>query len=480
MSETAGMRALVDFEDAAQDLLGEKLPGIDASLWPLARWPVSVAIAATDIGTGAPTFPRQPLRVRMLKTARRLTPNPRSADRAPRAEDLFVVSGWTKAPTSAGYENWLVEDFARARGDRAIVVQDAFLDLLSRGDQVPALARTYSYARANERVGRATARKPLPEAARARIAEFVATCFDRIDFDVPEAARTRAIDDVVGRADRAAASVDQFRRLLDRVQPRRIYMQTAAYGSKSPLIREAHRRGIGVAEPQHGWIGSSHAAYNFGAAMSHGELREHLPDTLLTFGEFWGRGIRFPGRVVPIGKPALDRASRAAAAYDDRPRRVLFVSTRFAYERVEEVVLALRDALPDGWTVAVRPHPSERARIRASLPRLQGQAGIEFDESSDAGASLANSRAVVGFSSTMLYEALAYGCHVAVVESAMASAYADASVFPLRIDDSTDLSELVAAVGAAPRATERAFAEAVWHPDPVASFVAEADRPDSR
>lgn len=474
MTETAGMRALLDLEDAAPDVLFEELPRTGAMLWPMARWPVSRAIAEADIGTTVPTYARAGLKQRAVRATRRAIPNPHAGRRAPRADHLFVVSGWTKTPTPAGYENWLTEDFATALGDDAIVVQDAFLDRLSRGQQRPVNPRTFSHAPALERVERAAARTPLPEADRARLEAALREVFRLVPHPVGDAARERAIADALGRAARAPFAEQEFVRLLERVQPRRIYMQTAAYGDRAAQVRAARQRGIEVSELQHGWIGSSHAAYNFGAAMQRSPLVDHLPDSLLTFGEHWGSGIRFPGRIVPVGKPALDRVRNNAPAYQDRDHRVLFVSSNYDHPTVEATVLALRDALPAPWRIVVRPHPVERSTIRTALPGLAGADRIEFDGIDDATGSLLASRAVVGFSSTMLFEALAYGCHVAVVESPLAEHYADDSVFPLRIGAGADVAAVARALRNAPAPTEQRFADRVWLPGAVVNFLAVA------
>lgn len=473
MAETAGMRALLDLEDAAPDALRVVVPGTGIPLWPLARWPVSRALAETDIGTTLPTYPRPSLKHRVVSRTRRLAPNPRSSARSPRAANLFVVSGWTKTPGAGGFRNWLTEDFALALGDDAVVVQDAYLDLLSRGDQRPANPRTYSYALATDRVTRAAARHPLPPPARRAMENALREAFSRLEHPVTDAGRERAIADVLGRADRVKHAQREFGKLLDRVQPRRVYMQAAAYGTRAADIALAHERGIEVAELQHGWMGSSHAAYNAGRVMRERDLERCLPDTVLGYGEYWGRDIRYAGRFVPIGKPSLDPLSLRPVPWEDRPRRVLFVSSNFEHELVDRTLGALRDALPRDWRIALRPHPVERATAAMRHAGILARDGIDLDLSADGGAALGSSRAVIGFSSTMLFEALAYGCHVAVVDSALAEHYAAADIFPVRIRG--DLSDVRAATSAfvvEPTSVERHIAESVWQPGAVPAFRA--------
>lgn len=472
MTETSGMRALLDLEDAAPAVLFETIPGLDVPIWPLARWPFSRAIAETDIGTALPVYQRPTARQRALIAARRMIPNRHSTRHAPKADHLFVVSGWTKVRGQGGYRNWLADDFCEALGKSSIVAQDAYLDALSGADQRPLNRSTYTYALANERIIRRTARRPLGPQDRARVERALRAIFDLVAFDVTDAGRERAIADALGRADRARHARDEFARLLDRVTPRRIYMQTAAYGNRAPEIALAHERGIEVAELQHGWIGSSHAAYNFGAAMREPAMVRCLPDTLLGYGEYWGRDIRFPGRFVPIGKPTLDRTTLNVLPWADRPRTVLFVSSNFEHDLVDRALLAVRDALPSDWSLVLRPHPVERATAAQRHAAVLAHDGIELGLSVDGGEALARSRAVIGFSSTMLFEALAYGCHTAVLESVLAEHYASADIFPTRIDrELTQVDVAVQGFLSPPTAVDRTLSDSVWRPDGTSAFA---------
>lgn len=472
MTETAGMRALLDVEDASPDVLFERIPGLEMPIWPLARWPFSRAIAETDIGTTLPTYQRASALQRTAIAARRAVPNRYTTRHAPQADHLFVVSGWTKMRGEGGYRNWLADDFSQALGASSVVAQDAYLDVLSRDDQRPLNRSTYTYALANERIIRKTARRPLRPQDRDHLERVLREIFDLVDFRVTSAGRERAIQDALGRADRARHARDEFGRLLDRVGPRRVYMQTAAYGNRATEIALAHERGVEVAELQHGWIGSSHAAYNFGAAMREPDMVRCLPDTLLGYGEYWGRDIRFPGRFVPIGKPTLDRTVLEVRPWDERPQNVLFVSSNFEHDLVDSALLAVREALPADWNLVLRPHPVERATAAHRHAAVLSREGITLDLSVDGGEALSQSRAVIGFSSTMLFEALAYGCHTAVLDSVLAEHYASTDIFPTRID--RELSHVAAAVQGfirPPTGVDRSLADSVWQPAGVARFL---------
>jgi hypothetical protein len=471
VTETAGMRALLDLEESAPDQLFTRIRSIGLPIWPLARWPISRAIAETDIGTTLPTYQRPSVVQQTAVALRRSLPNPHSLRRTPQVDHLFLVSGWTKSVLPGGYRNGLADDFANALGDDAAIVQDAYVDALSRGDQHPLTPRTFTLARANDQVARRAVRHPLEPTERRELDQTMREVFELLDFPVTEAGRERAIADILRRADRARHARDAFGLLLDRTSPRRIYMQTAAYGNRAPEIALAHERGIEVAELQHGWIGSSHAAYNVGRAMRTPDLVRCLPDTLLGYGEYWGRDIRFPGRFEPIGKPTLDRTTLEVTPWDDRPRSVLFVSSNFEHDLVDRTLLALRAALPDDWTLVLRPHPVERATAARRHADVLARDGVVLDVSADGGAALAASRAVIGFSSTMLFEALAYGCHTAVIESSLAEHYASAEIFPTRIDrELTRVADAAQGFLHTPTTVEQGLADSVWRPDAIAAF----------
>lgn len=261
--------------------------------------------------------------------------------------------------------------------------------------------------------------------------------------------------------------------MLDRVKPRRIYLQMAAYGDRSNLIRLAHDRGIGVAELQHGWIGGAHAAYNFGRVFDQTELTRSLPDTLLAFGDYWGRELRFPGHIVPTGKPSLEHAARDARALSKREPRVLVVSSEYETQRLVDTVCLLKRHLPNHWQVVLRPHPAERAEAVELFAEALAQ-GALLDPIVDLNASLLASRAVVGMTSTVLFEALPFGVTVGVVETDLGRYYASANVFPNRLTDEASIVSFVETIEHPP-APRQVDIDDIWRPNAVAAFLAEAN-----
>jgi hypothetical protein len=422
--------ALVALEDAAPDVLFAHVPGTSLQLWPLMRWPLASAMASSEYATRL--APRVQSAGSKARRAVRALSRSSSSSRTLRqqADVLFVGSGGTVSRTPHGLRNVLFEDFAEALGDRGIVLQDAPI----LPGSAPTLSRTWSFDDTIVRTELAVRVAPHRTLA-AATAHLARSITGHVDFAIEPDLMERAIRTTVARAQRASRIVTEFARVLDRVDPAIIVMEGAAYGDRSGQIAEAKRRGILVAELQHGWIGAAHAAYNFGAAARDGRLLVTLPDVLLTFGEFWGEGISVPYGTVPIGKPHLETAQATTVPLRQRERRVLIASNVSHPEETAAFVLEVRDTLPAGWRVTFRPHPQERSDVAGRYPSLLVADGVDIDDESDVYVSFARSRVVISGPSTVLYEALSLGCPVIVRRSAVTDYYLDPSVFTIAIGE---------------------------------------------
>lgn len=462
MRRNRATEALVALEDAAPDALFAPVPGTTLPLWPLMRWPVASAMSSSEYGI-RPAARVESTGAKSRRLLRGMLPDGGLREHR---EVLFVGSGNTTAAGPRGIRNLLFEDFAEVLGDRAAILQDA--PLAGRHTFAP----TASFDPAIVRVELAV--RLRPDTARARATEAIAReLIAAIAFEIEPALLERAVRTTLARAQRAPRVAAAFGAVLDRVRPRVVVMQAAAYGDRSALIAEAHRRGILVAEPQHGWIGAAHAAYNFGAAAADPRLRDALPDVLLTFGEAWGESISVPFDLVPVGKPHLDAARALMPPVAERDQRILIASGVTHPEATSVFVRRVREALPADWRVTFRPHPQERTDVAGRYPDLVRAPGIDIDDEHDIYASFARSRLVIGGPSTALYEALALDCPVVLRSSAITGFYMDPSVFTATIAEGEDPAPILEAVVRGPRAgVDPALRERWWAPDPRGRFAA--------
>lgn len=467
MLTSRGTEALVALETAAPDVLFETLPGSAVQIWPQVRMMFAKATAEVELNSIAvPTVvSRGKVALRLLKA---YLPE-RISRRTGQTDYCYLVSGVTTRITPHGSENWLVGDFASATAENSVIMQAR--ELSNEPSLRPVFRNTISFDRLKARAEVDTRVAPLSVDAVAAVRSLVREASQRLEFPVTPEQVNSIEKSAVYQLSQAKHLDARMLRLLDRLQPRIVFMEDASYGSRANLIAMMKDRNITVVEPQHGWIGSSHGAYNFGAAMSKPELKRTLPDVLMTFGEFWSSHIRHPATVVAIGKPHLEAMAREAPPFDSRKQEVLVVSSVADPSEMAAFTLAVRDALPPGWRVRFRPHPSERASLRERYPTLDGADGVGFDENSDVYESLKTARGVVGVASTVLYEALAMGCHVFVKDSPFAAYYLDEGFGEL-VGDRDSISRManVLANSASPSRQQDSI-EAIWKPNSVANFL---------
>jgi hypothetical protein len=245
---------------------------------------------------------------KITKLTSKLLPNSFDSGHAPQRRDLlFVVAGRTQADTPVGRKNWLTDYFAEDFAEDSVVVQ--YRELARRLPRAhrPAFTSTYSFHDSGMREDiRSRFAPPSEKKVRATRA-VVAALYAELDFAVSAVGISVATNKVLRHQARVEGMRQRYDSLLTRVSPKIVIMDGASYGgSRAIQVRAAKERGIPVAELQHGWIGAAHGAYNFGRSMWRDEMRQYLPDVLLTFGDYWAEEISSPFTAVSIGKPHLE------------------------------------------------------------------------------------------------------------------------------------------------------------------------------
>lgn len=445
MEKLESIEALVHLEDEMPDVLFESVAEQDIHVWPLIRVALGLRGTNKELGSSAR---RAGVRAGWSRsdTIRHLwtlaVPNRFHSSHAPRNREILVVAGGgTSRPTPNGRENWLVDDFARSMDGKALVLQDGAIPIRPELDARPAFPATLTLRDAYLRVLVKSKLGPLPERTEAHIRRVVREILKHYDHEVDESLAVALEGVAVQQVRRSSHWRTEFERILGRTAPSLVVLDNASYMTKAAVTKTIRRYGIHISEPQHGWIGPSHAAYNYGRAFFEPELKQYLPDSVLTFGDFWSRGIRHPGELVSVGKPYLEKASTAANRSQIR-QEVLVTSSIYRTEELVRLCLSLRDELPNNMTVVVRPHPSERPRAEALFSDLANQERMRLDLESDVYESFARSTAVIGYASTVLFEALAFGIPVFVIDSPLADLYTPTAVFGQRISPDGPLGDV--------------------------------------
>lgn len=471
MKSSQSTEAIVALEDDAPEVLFEKSLVGELHLWPVVR--IGLARASADNELGTTTIRRRQSRVQYLKSlvGGLVVPNARSSRHVPRDLDLlFWTNSRTNNLTTRGYGNWLVGDLASGAPIPSAIIQDQ--PFARRGPQ-PVFKNTFSEKDLALRVSLLSRNSTVSEESLKQVQRFVREVIDRFDYPVDPSTVARMESGLLSVTKQLVAYQRIYARFLDRVAPKTLILGNASYLNRSPLLPLLRERNISVHEPQHGWIGPAHGAYNFGAAFSDPSLKAYLPDSLLTFGEFWSDSIRHPSRKVAVGKASLEHAAQREHVDFTQRGRILLVSSIYRTDELIKLARMLRAKLPDSQTVVVRPHPSERPAAAEIFADAISVDGVELDDESDLYRSMATARVVVGYASTVLFEALAFGVPTLVIKSPLSDLYTPREIFGERIAaNGAGVERILEASREALAADASARVDRVWKPNAVQNFNA--------
>ncbi|WEK62690.1 MAG: hypothetical protein P0Y60_08190 [Candidatus Microbacterium colombiense] len=434
------MQRILDLEDAAPAELLEVLPGATVPFWAQVRMQFAWLLSEESTGSIDVASDNWTRWGELSRLARAFLPNRWDAvRRAKRHDVLFFVGGGTLSARGARARNWLIEDFAEATPDALVVQRRPLPTPLGP----PSFSATLSMESATARSRLWARRHVVPAETQTTIDRLLAFFAERLGIDPT---RLRSLRARIRRTEaHRPHELAELRRLVRRVRPRIVIMDTASYTYNGETVGVFKDAGAYVVEPQHGWIGPSHAAYNYGRAFQDPRLRRALPDALFTFGEFWSEGVRTPSETTALGKPHLDRL--VLEAESARDPRILVVSSRADPGETDSFVQDLRSAVGSEWTISFRPHPAERDAVVERYPLISAHPAIEIDASPDVYDSLAKTRVVIGVASTVLFEAAAFGCDVIARDNTFAASIIG-DAFGARVNSAVQAAERLAALNA--------------------------------
>ena len=200
-----------------------------------------------------------------------------------------------------------------------------------------------------------------------------------------------------------------YEALLERIDPD-LAVVTVSYGRERAVQIEAcKRRGVPVAELQHGVIDPYHVGYSFPGPD---RRKRMFPDYLLVYGRFWRDAVEYPipdERVLPVGYPHIESRQPTGRRSAER-ERIVFVSQGTIGERLSRFAAALAAHSTFETEIVYKLHPAEVARYPESYPWLAA-ADVAVADGSDRSLYelFEASTAQVGVYSTAVYEGLRFG-----------------------------------------------------------------------
>jgi hypothetical protein len=414
---------LLDFESDGA-VLGFRFRVDDLMIWPFVRWGILLEAVMKELGrrlTERRLGPGPAVVARYLWQSMREDPL-----REARTYDILIL-GSTTGVVVRKEGKWfgrINDHFAMQAPDQTLVIDQAHAMEYRYPRYVPHAARHDGIKIRAELKRRLFDRSPKTEDQRSidGFIDFLRKRFPRplpMPSCAPLAASLRRI------AGRLRYLQEDYRRLFDRLCPRVVFLEDASYGTENYIIKWAKDAGIRTGEFQHGTIVPSHHAYNYGRTpRDNADYRRTLPDYLLTYGSFWSENTRTASEKIVIGNPHLSTrlASRKSSA---SPEATLLVVLSQPESALDLVSLALEGEVRlgrDGYRFVYRLHPLESAADAVYGP-LRARPSIALNTGGDVYDLLEGASAVIGVSSTALFEAAALGKPVLVYDNPVSRFY---------------------------------------------------------
>jgi len=203
--------------------------------------------------------------------------------------------------------------------------------------------------------------------------------------------------------------------LFKRINPK-IVVFICSYG-KEILVEACKNLGIPSVELQHGIINRYHTGYSFVGKKS---IKRNFPDYFFAFGDYWKNLVEFPiskERVYSVGFPFFEQEV-AKFKNENKKNQVVFVSQGPYGKKLSQLAVDLKKRHDFGMEIVYKIHPGEYYRWKKDYPWLVGSGirVIDEDNSESLYKLLAQSIALVGVSSTTVYEGFGFGLRTFLVD----------------------------------------------------------------
>ncbi len=299
----------------------------------------------------------------------------------------------------------LVGYFSEAMPERTLVLQDQPKEHLGQSYSFePVLYRTPCSIIHNiySRIAVNANHKKL---ARLVIERVSRNASERLDYDFNSDHVQSLINSLARSISALPFATDAYANWFAKRGFKLLLKEDACYGGNAvPVIYAAKLNKIPVAEYQHGAISKGHDGYNVAdALLANTSFPKVLPDYLLTYGNWWSNQTNMPIKKISIGNPHLSESITGLTQSTKSRTKVLILGDGIETDLYLELASRIYGFVKNqGLTVAFRPHPFERDRVRS----IQLPEGVVLDTPPDIYPSLIESRVVISELSTGLFEAI--------------------------------------------------------------------------
>lgn len=192
--------------------------------------------------------------------------------------------------------------------------------------------------------------------------------------------------------------------LLKKVKPKILLLGCASYGNYTAVVcKLAKEMGIKVIELQHGSTLGNSAYQKLDNLKYDKDYYDYLPDCYFTFGDYWKKSIGWAYEKFSVGNAYLNRYIESNGL--TKPKYDYLVLSQ-PFNGVGEFVKTLSSKLYNK-TILLRLHPQEDWEDNRRL--YEGYDNVILSHGTSLYDDIINCSGIVGWSSTCLFEVLAFG-----------------------------------------------------------------------
>lgn len=337
-------------------------------------------------------------------------------------KEILFVGAWKKIEQNGEVINFLLEELGNDLKDSCLILERP-ANLVHKKDSLGDVVIFTDYLEvlwgASLKLGRY---KHQANQVKTDVFEVISKLENELNIKVDRSSISHRVDYVVAAYYSLSKQLEKF---FLRINPKCV-VETEHYSVFSLVSNGVLKQlEIPIIELQHGQIGQGHIAYNISASNS----QRYLPDKIAAFGKYWIDQCELPDierLMVPTGSIPLQRDINRLHKLSSKKQKIkrsnkvlLVISQGYDNGIIDNFISSCAKAefLKD-WKILVKLHPSEVLTWRHVHPALASNNHVEIITSGSSNWYVVNSDAVVGISSTVLFEALAFQKPIFVLDSA--------------------------------------------------------------
>ena len=173
--------------------------------------------------------------------------------------------------------------------------------------------------------------------------------------------------------------------------------------------------------------------------MNNDEYCEYIPDYLLTWGEYWNKFVKIPGKPLVLGNPQFYDKIGQYKTIKERKNTILVVSQGTITKRFVKFAIDLSKSFSD-HKIVYKLHPGEVA-FEERYADLYNYDNIIVEKSGDIFEFIAKSEIIVLYYSTTVYESLGFKKKIFIFDGEMSKSIPQE--IGERFKDSKELIQLI-------------------------------------